>query len=186
MQNQSMWRLVTLLLFLVVLVAACDAPSGTAPSAESLLPLPVGYTVVMGQTLQDFITGLGSAAGALSAQPGMIAAIIFVDSVSDCYQQAGAVAYRLYSKSDMPVVAGAVAIINRDLLTDPNLFLRCTGLAPQAAGAEEGQGGGGIQPCTHTYATEIEDDTFDILYAGTDLEICQEFCRALPNCTGHP
>ena len=121
----------------------------------------------------------------MAANPAMIAAINAVDGVIDCYRDVGAVDYRLYSQDAQPVVAGAVAIVNRDLLTDPNTFLNCIGLRPQTA-LEDGQGGGGIQPCFYTYATSLEGDTFDILYAGTDLEICQVFCRALPACPGHP
>lgn len=184
MRSKTTVWLFAMLLILALITAACDAPSGTAPSASSLLPNLGGYSVVEGQSVQEFITGLGETAGGMSLNPAMIAAIAAVDQVIDCYRDVGAVDFRLYSKDDFPTVAGVVAITNRDLLLDPQTFLRCVGL-DQATGAGEGQGGGVIQPCFHSYSPVIEDDTFDIIYAGTDLEICQAFCGALPECAGH-
>lgn len=183
--HRSFVRLIVLLTLVVLGAAACGSPSGNAPSAESLLPTLNGYRTVEAQSLQDFLTGLGSAAGALSFQPEMIAVVNVVDRVADCYRDAGAIGYRLYSKESNPVIAGAVAIANRDLLTNPQMLLQCTGLAPAPQAQAEGQGGFLPQPCTASYNADISGDTFMILYAGTDIEICQAFCRALTNCAAH-
>ncbi len=189
MRYKSVWRMVTLVVLLALLGAACvpvtDGPSHTAPPASSLLPVLDGYTTIDAQSIQEFIAGLGEAGTALLGQFQATAVIEMIDRVAGCYQDIGAVAAQGYSKTALPIVAGVVAVANRDLLTDPQTFLSCVGLAQQPAALSEGQGGGGMVPCAFAYSTQIEGDTFDILYAGTDIEICQAFCRSLPGCTGH-
>lgn len=183
--NRSVWRVSALLIAVALVGAACtNGPSGIAPRADSLMPTLNGYSTLDVSTIQEYIVSLGETGTALTGQFAATAAIEAVDQVIGCYQNVGAVAARGYSKDDLPVVAGVVAIVNRDLLTDPQTFLSCVGLAAVPESAQ--QGGGGLVPCAFAYSTELEGDTFDMLYAGTDLEICQAFCRALPNCTGHP
>jgi len=144
-----------------------------------------GYTTLDVSTIQEYIVGLGETGTALTGQFAATAAIEAVDRVVGCYQEIGAVAARGYSKDALPIVAGVVAIVNRDLLTDPQTFLACVGLAQPDMESGQ-QGGGGLVPCGFSYSTELEGDTFDMLYAGTDIEVCQAFCRSLPNCVGHP
>ncbi len=185
-------RLGALMLAALVLTAGCTAlgldalatPSSSGPAASSLLPSPAGYTRIGLQSIQDFITGLGEVGTTLTGQFGATAAIAVVDRVADCYQNVGAIGASGYTKNELPVVAGVVAIANRPLLPAPRTFLACIGAAQQPQ-ALDGQGGGGLTPCAYAYTTQIQGDTFDILYAGTDLEICQVFCRSLPGCTGH-
>ena len=185
--NKNLWRLLAVVGFLALFGAACEGvPSGTAPRADSLLPQLSGYSTFDARDIQGYIASLGEIGTALTGQFGATAAIEAVDRVAACYQDVGAVAARGYSKTDLQIVAGVVAVINRDLLTDPQTFLRCVGLAQQPTALGEGQGGGGMVPCAYAYSTEISGDTFDILYAATDQEACQAFCRALPACTGHP
>ncbi|MBN1963620.1 MAG: hypothetical protein JW910_03165 [Anaerolineae bacterium] len=191
MRKNMMWRLVVLMLVAALANTACGAitgggtPSSSGPPAASLLPTLTGYNVVEGQSVQEFIAGLGEAASALLGQFQATAAIELIDRVAGCYQDIGAVALRLYSQQEYPVIAGGVAVANRDLLTDPQTFLYCVGLAPQPSGLSEGQGGGGLQPCFYNYSIEIQGDTYDIFYVGTDVQICQAFCAGLQGCTGH-
>lgn len=185
-----------LVLFGIVLIAACgvvpgldplDPPQSNAPAAASYLPTFVGYTQLDARSVQEYIAGLGEAGAALTGQFEAVAAIEMVDRVAGCYQDLGVVAAAGYSKDALPIIAGVVAVSNRDRLLDPQTFLACIGLAQQPQSfMADGQGGGGMQPCSYSYSVEIAGDTYDFLYAGTDLEICQAFCRSLPSCTGHP
>jgi hypothetical protein len=159
--------------------------TGGAPAASSLLPNLAGYTRFEAQRLQDYIVGLGQAGSALLGQFQALGAITVIDRVADCYQNQGVVAGSGYARTDLPIVAGFVAIANRDRLLNPQTFLACIGLAQQQGAMAEGQGGGGLTPCAFSYSTQLSGSTFDILYAGTDVEICQAFCRSLPGCTGH-
>lgn len=179
---------------LVLVVAGCGilpgtaplaTPASNAPPASAFLPNPPGYTRLDARTIQDFIAGLGETGSVLMGQFEATAAIAIVDGIADCYQDVGAVAASAYSKDALPIVAGVVAVANRDLLLNPQTFLACVASAQQPRALADGQGGGGMQPCGYSYTTEINGETFDFLYAGTDLEICQVFCRSLPNCTGH-
>ncbi len=187
------------LLLVIFLLAGCglvpglDAlatPSGGgntsgAPAASSLLPNPPGYLRFEAQRLQDYIVGLGQAGSALLGQFQALGVITVIDRVADCYQNQGVVAASGYARADLPIVAGFVAVANRNRLLDPQTFLGCIGLAQQQSAMADGQGGGGLTPCAYSYSIQLSGDTFDILYAGTDLEICQVFCRSLTGCTGH-
>jgi len=194
MLPKALWRLAVLVLAMAILSAGCgvlpgiDAlatPVSNAPPASSYLPTLAGYTRLDARSIQDFIAGLGEAGSALVGQFQATAVIALVDDVADCYQDMGAVAASGYSKDALPIVAGVVAVANRSLLLNPQTFLACITRAQQPQGLMEGQGGGGLQPCSYSYSTVINGETFDFLYAGTDLEICQAFCRSLPGCTGH-
>lgn len=194
MRSKPIWSLAGLILALALLSAACGlvpgidplaTPVSNAPPAYSYLPNLPGYTRLDARSIQEFIAGLGEAGSALLGQFQATAVIAMVDSVADCYQEMGAVAASGYSKDALPIVAGVVAVANRNLLLNPQTFLACITRAQQPQGLMEGQGGGGLQPCAYSYSTVINGETFDFLYAGTDLEICQAFCRSLPACTGH-
>jgi hypothetical protein len=187
-------RLAVLALLLMVVVTGCGVvpgldplatPASNAPPASSFLPNPAGYSRLDAQSIQDFIAGLGETGTALLGQFQATAVIAVVDNVANCYQDIGAVAASGYSKDALPIVAGVVAVANRDLLLNPQTFLACVTQAQQRSAMADGQGGGAMQPCAASYTTEINGETFDMLYAGTDVEICQEFCRALPGCTAH-
>lgn len=194
MSRQNFRQFAILVVALVFFVAGCGVipgidplatPVRTGPLASSLLPNLPGYSIIQAQTIQDFIVSLGETGSVLTGQFQAAATIGVVDRVIDCYQDIGAVAAAGYSKDALPIVAGVVAVSNRDLLTDPRTFLACVGLAQQPQALGEGQGGGGLQPCGYSYSMDIQGQTYDFLYAGTDLEICQVFCSALPGCTGN-
>ena len=136
--------------------------------------------------MQRLAQGINQLMGSLTSGLDEATAVIaVVDRIADCYQDLGVVAASGYSKDALPIVAGVVAVANRDRLLNPQTFLACVGIAQQQRSLLDGQGGGGLQPCGFSYSLEIAGDTYDFLYAGTDLEICQAFCRSMPGCTGH-
>jgi hypothetical protein len=193
MRWTSLGRLATLFLIVALLSAGCQqlgidalaTPVNNAPPASQYLPTLPGYTALGLQRIQDFIAGLGEIGSTMTGQFGATAAIAVVDSVADCYQNIGAIAASAYTKDDLPIVAGVVAVANRTLLLDPRTFLACVSGAQQQQGLL-GQGGGGMTPCAAAWTQEIQGSTFDFIYAGTDIQICQQFCRALPGCTANP
>lgn len=180
-RNNLRWLVLALLL---LLMAACSPPSGNAPSASSVLPTLSEYNTIEGVSLQDALAAAATT-GSLGTGNVVSAGIVqIVDRVGDCYRNEGAVDFRFYTNKQFAAVAGLVVVANRNVLLDPNTFLRCTGLIPNTA-ASEGQGGGSLQPCAHAYSTVIGGDTFDIAYVASDTMACQDFCAGLPACTGH-
>lgn len=155
-------------------------PGTRGPAASSLLPNLPGYTRIESSSIQDFISGLGEAGTALTGQFGATAAIGVVDRIASCYRDIGVLDASGYSQDALPVVAGVVAVVNRSQLTNPANFLNCVGVRDQGVMADPGPG---MQPCTNAYTTELQGDTYDIIYAATDSELCNLFCASLPNCT---
>lgn len=166
-----------IILALLVLVG-CGLQNEPAASAPALLPELGGYHTIEGQSFTDALTTLGVMA-TLAGQPELGAPIATVSSVVGCYQDAGAVSARVYSKQEDPVHSGVVAVGDRDALLNPITFLQCipgrgNGRAPESAG---------IEPCSHSYTLAKDGNEFYILYAGLTPEICQTFCDNLEGCT---
>jgi hypothetical protein len=139
-----------------------------------------GFDVIEGQVVQDYIASLAQGAALLSGNPELAALIIKVDSVIACYQDVGAVNARLYSDEAFPLSSGAIAIADRNRLADPDTLFQCIGgrFVPMSSKPE-------LNPCSHSYTLERDDNAFYIIYAGTTQEICQAFCANLEGCSGH-
>jgi hypothetical protein len=147
-----------------------------------MLPDLPGYYVVEGEVLTDHITNLSEGAALLAAQPELAAAILVVDQIVSCYQDIGAAQLQLYSNEEMPLSAGAVAIADRNALTDPvNLFKCVAPVVFDSSRADAPQ----FELCTTSYTLSREDNEFYIVYAGTTEEICHAFCAQLEGCTAH-
>ncbi len=153
-------------------------PTGTPPVVQLMPNLP-GYRVVEGQTVQDYIKNLAEGAALLAGNPGMLFLIEKLDSVITCYQEAGAVNMRIYSDEVSPVSSGAIAIADRNRMTDPETLFRCArrGLVPFSSEAT-------VEPCGQSYTLQRDDNEFYIIYVGTTQEICETFCGNLEGCTG--
>ncbi|MGD9100301.1 MAG: hypothetical protein PVF45_07455 [Anaerolineae bacterium] len=164
-------------------LAACDAvgsdPTGTPPVVQMMPDLP-GHKVVEGQTIQEYIATLAEGGTLLTGHPELAALIEHVDGVFSCYQDAGAVNARIYSDESFPLSSGAVAIADRNRLTDPQLLFRCVGgrVSPLTREAT-------LDPCSHSYTLEKDDNAFYIIYIGTTADICHAFCEQLEDCSAH-
>jgi hypothetical protein len=167
----------------VAVLSGCGETPSEPPAAKMLPDLP-GYQVVEGETLTGHIGKLAGGAALLAAQPELAAAAIAVEEIVGCYQEVGAVQARVYSNEEMPLSAGAVAIADRDALTNPMNLFRCA--APRVFDAARTEGGAlQIEPCTASYTLERDDNEFYIVYVGTTAEICHEFCANLEGCEAH-
>jgi hypothetical protein len=165
----------------LVLLAACNALGGgpvEAPAA-SMLPDLAGYNTVEGQTLTEYIAGVSGGAALLTGQPQLAAVVAAVDEIAGCYQDVGAARFRVYSRQEAPLEAGAVAIADRNALTDPANLFRCVGLQPLRRAPGE------LEPCATSYTLEKDDNAFYIAYAGTTPAVCSDFCGQLEGCTAH-
>jgi len=163
-------------------LSGCDLlPGGPTaePPAAAMLPTLSGYATVEGQTLTAYIGKLSGGAALLAGQPELAAALAAVDGIIGCYQQVGAVRARVYSNQAAPLTAGAVAVADRNVLTDPMNLFRC--VAPNVLAQQEVK----LQPCKATYTLKRDGNEFYILYAGTTPEICRAFCASLEGCTAH-
>jgi hypothetical protein len=152
-------------------------PTGTPPVVQLMPDLP-GYRVIEGEAVQDYIAKLADGAALLSGNPEMIVLIEKVDGVIACYQEAGAVNFRIFSREDFPLSSGAIAIVDRNRLTDPATLFRCVG-GEMIITADELT----LDPCAHSYTLERDDNAFHIIYVGTTREICQTFCENLEGCS---
>jgi hypothetical protein len=165
---------------LASVVVACDIDSpqatGTAPVVQMMPNLP-GYRVVEGQSVQQYIAGLAQGASLLSGNPEMLLLIELADQVISCYREAGAVNMRIYSDESFPLSSGAIAIADRNRLTDPQTIFRCVG-GQMITSSDQPT----LRPCAHSYTLERDDNAFYFIYVGTTQEICQTFCANLEGC----
>ncbi len=159
----------------LVLLVACQ-PSG--PTAADLMPDLPGYKVVEGEDLTDAIGKLAGGATLLSGNPLMAGAILAVDEVVKCYEQQGAVSGRFFSQESDALAAGVIVIVDRNRLTNPQTFLNCI----QPSGAQMAQADA-LQPCANAYTLQRDNNEYYILYAASQVHVCQAFCAALEGCT---
>jgi hypothetical protein len=187
MINRIRFALLLVIALLVVALPACDrlvnaVPTGTPPVAQ-LMPDLAGYRVVEGQTIQEYLATAAEGAALLSLNPQMALLIEEADQVVQCYQQIGAVSARIFSSETSPLSSGAIAIADRNRLTDPSNFFRC--VIPRAVPFSGGLGETKVEPCAHSYTLDRDGSEFFILYVGTTEDICHTFCSHLEGCTAH-
>jgi hypothetical protein len=172
-------------LFLLTLaVAACglvqESPTGTPPVAQLMPANLPGYEIVQVDSVMDYIKSLSQGGALLSGNVAMVALIERLDGTIACYEEIGAVKAEVFVDEAFPLSTGAIAIVDQNRLTDPANFFRCV----------VGSGGGimteaTLEPCSHTYTLERDDNQFHILYLGTTPEICHAFCSNLEGCERH-
>ncbi len=165
---------------LLLITAACGlgkpTPTGTPPVVQLMPDLP-GYKTVEGQAIQDYIASLAEGGALLSANPQLALLIEKVDSAIACYQKAGALNAQIFVDEAFPLSSGAIAIADRNRLTDPATLFECVG-----GGVMPFSDQPTIQPCSHSYTLPRDDNEFYIIYVGTTQEICQTFCEHLEGC----
>ena len=153
----------------------------TNQSVPPTLPDLPGYNTLEGQEVTAYIRTLGDGAAQLGGNPELAKKAATVDHFASCYQEAGALQVRGYSKQDMPLSAGVVTIVDRNAALNPRTLATCLNPpAMRAAGVASA-----IEPCSANYTVSRDDNEYHILYAGTTLEICQAFCSQLEGCTAH-
>jgi hypothetical protein len=168
----------------VVLLQGCDQDPDTPPPAAEMLPDLPGYNQVEGQTITTYISTLAGGAALLAGQPQLTATVAVVDHIIGCYQDVGAVRARVYSQVEQPLAAGAIAIADRNELSDPGNLFQC--VLPAALEAiPTGPEGFEVEPCTANYTLTRDDNEFYIIYAGTTPDVCQSFCANLEGCVAH-
>jgi hypothetical protein len=178
-------RKLTIAIAIIVTLAAylsgCfGSRSGEPPAAQMLPDLP-GYTTIEGQTLTGHISTLSEGAALLAGQPELAVTVAAVDQVAGCYQEVGGARARVYSQEQEPLMAGAVAIADRNILLNPANLFRCITPAIRERTAPLV-----IEPCTASYTLAKDNNEFYIAYAGTTTDMCRTFCSNLEGCTAHP
>jgi hypothetical protein len=149
------------------------------PPAAKLLPELPAYRQLEGQTLSAYLGSLAEGAALLAGQPAAALKIAAVDRTVACYQETGAVRVRLYSKRDAPLLAGAVAVVDADAMTDPATLIAC---AATEALAQDPAQDDPDRPCAGFYTLDQAGSTFHIAYAGTSAGVCLDLCTALEGC----
>jgi hypothetical protein len=167
-----------LIMVMALSLCACGGAATKEPTAGAMLPNLTNYHMTDTLDVQEAITKFAGAASLGTGQLEMTAVIAGVNSIVGCYQQAGAVAGRTYVNQAEPLKSGVVVIINRNVLTDPNLFLNCvvpSGVMRAQAAVP--------QPCGNAYTLNKDNNQFYIGYAATDTEVCSTFCSSHEVCT---
>ena len=164
-------------------LSACSAgtpqPTDVPPVVQLMPDLP-GYHVIEGRSVQAFILNLAEGGALLTGHPELATLVAKIDNVIACYQDVGAVKARIYSDAAFPLSSGAIAIADRDRLTDPATLLRCVGGQVLLFSDQPT-----LNPCSHSYTLVRGEDEFYIIYAGTTSEICHDFCVNLEGCSAH-
>ncbi len=182
MKTKLMWCV--LLGVWVLALPACDVinPEVTGtPKVTQMMPDLPGYKIIESQSIQDYIMTLSEGGALLSGHPELAALLVKLDGVIECYREVGAVDARIYSDQSFQLSSGAVAIADRDRLTDPRTLFRCVGgegVLPFSAQPS-------VDPCYHSYTLTQDGNEFYIVYMGTTSEICHACCTTLPGCTRH-
>ncbi|HVO42801.1 MAG TPA: hypothetical protein VMT34_09265 [Aggregatilineales bacterium] len=172
-------RNIVLTLVAAVVLAACSGISisvGPSPtkdtSTQSFLPNPAGYTIADVASIQDVITRIGQITSAGSGQLEITALVTALNGVTKCYQGAGALEARTYVNNTDPTQAGAVVVVNRNVLTDPSVLLNCTlGRAPSIATT--------VQICTRKCTINANNNQYYVFYAATNQQVCSAFDQSL-------
>jgi hypothetical protein len=170
-------RLFMVSILSLLTLAACGSAATKEPSAGALMPQLADYTATDTTDIQDAITKLAGAASLGAGQPELTALVAGVSGFVSCYQSAGAIQGRTYVNKADVTKAGVVVIVNRNLATDPNLFLSCVVPKGMMRAASA------LQPCVKAYALDKANNQFYIGYAATNEETCNAFCSALEGCT---
>jgi hypothetical protein len=173
---------VCITLIFVAILACGPANSQVTPTPETppvvqLMPNLQGYEVVEAETIQSHISNLAEGGALLVGHPELAVLVDKVDDVIACYREVGAVNARIYTDQEFALSSGVIAIADRNRLADPTILFRCIGgqVVPFSSEPE-------LNPCSHSYTLERDNNEFYIIFAGTTQEICDAFCANLEEC----
>jgi hypothetical protein len=168
----------------LALFQGCDDNPDRQPPAARLLPDLNGYNQVEGQTITTYVSTLAGGAALLAGQPQLTATVAVVDHIIGCYQDVGAVRARVYSQQEQPLAAGAIAIADRNEISDPANLFQCV-LPASLDAVPTSPETIVIEPCTASYTLTRNNNELYIIYAATTPDVCQAFCRNLEGCVAH-
>ncbi len=180
LSSRNLSRILIPSLVALLIFTACNAvpvPTKDA-STKSFMPNIGGYTQVNTADVQGALSNVVAGASALTGNLQFTALIKLADKYANCYRDAGAFEASIYTSQSNPVLSGAILIINNKVAANPQVFLSCLNArGPSSAQSNE------PKPCTNQYTyTAPEGNTYQIVYAATDQQVCQSFCAALPSC----
>lgn len=178
-QPMRLIRIVALALVAVIVISACQTVTVTKdPAAQNLVPNLIGYTI---QNTTDITGAIGNVAGGaalVSGQAPIALLIKAASAIAKCYQDVGAIEGRTYIKASDPSKAAVLFIVNQNVITNPQTFIKC--ISPQKA---VGSSSTVLQPCGKGYALNKDNNTFYIGFVATDTEVCTTLCSQLQGCT---
>ncbi len=180
MRTRGLRTLVTVLLVLLVIVAACDTNDGKGKDAADFLPEMSGddYDIVSTDAIQDALTTL-EVWSAVSGQFAFTAQVAAVDAMIECTEESGSLAIRAYSYKLNRLVAGTAVVVNYDRLTSWETAVECFGGALSSLGRSPEPE---LRPCASWWQYEEDDTTYYMLQAGTSLMVCDHMCNTMSGC----
>ena len=108
------------LIFLITLIS-CDAPP---PTVE--LPVLSGYQTLQPKDIQEWISKAPSIATGDPQLDSALGAMKFINGVSKCYQDQGAVQIGFYSGERDSLSAGIVVVVDHNRVTDIKTLAVCS------------------------------------------------------------
>jgi hypothetical protein len=170
---------------LVVLIAclavACDSirPPARDTTAKDIMPKPSGYNIVDTAQYRSQVANLIAAGAAGTGQLQVSAGVVVADRVAGCFQTAGAYEAQFYINTSNPLLSGAVVVINKSVLANPQTLLGC--LNPSRPPGVDGVQAV-IDPCVTTFETTKNNQSLLVTIAGTNPTVCTLLCSATEGC----
>jgi hypothetical protein len=173
-------RIMMLSVLAVALVTACSAVAAPTKdvSTKALMPnVSAKYTSFDTADFQGTFANMTAGGAALTGNVQIAALIKLADRIVGCYRNAGAFEASVYVGKADPTLAGGVLILNTSVMQDPKVLLSC--LNPkQGANAPQTA----FDPCTGHYTLNQNSKQYEVYYAGTQPQVCADFCSALQGC----
>ncbi len=171
--------LITSLVVLLAFTACSALPAPTKEgSALSLMPNVGGYNRTDTKDVQGALANLAAGSAALTGNVQFSALIKIADRYASCYRNAGAFEAVIYTNQSNPILTGAILIINNGVASNPAIFLTCLNAKAPSTGQSIVP-----QPCTNHYTLPAANNSYEIMYVGSDTQVCTAFCSALQGCT---
>lgn len=161
-----------LLIAALFFVVGCGAIGSTGqdssdPAAvQQYFPTVNGYSSTPANDIVQAITTVTQGASLATGNLLSAAAINRLQALIECYREVGAVDARVYTRTSIPPVAGALVIVNQDRATEN--FMNCATGGAQSRSLEP-------QPCLGQGSFTANNDTYMYVFAASDQELCNSF-----------
>ncbi len=173
-------RVMMFLVLTISLVTACSAVAVPTKdvSTQALMPdLSAKYNAFNTADFQSTFANMTAGGAALTGNVQIAALIKLADRIVGCYRNAGGFEASVYVGKADPTQAGGILILNMSVLSDPKVLLSCLNPQNQAQAPQTAN-----QPCTGNYTLNLNGKQYQIYYAGTQAQVCFDFCNALQGC----
>jgi hypothetical protein len=166
------------LVWVLLLLPACNTSATTGNPTLGQLPSLSAYNQYEGQKLWEQGSDAAMVALLFAGQPQMEPLAATIRTLGGCAQQQGVANWRAYVAKDDVTAAGVVLIASQKQMTNPMVVFQCGVSKMTGKNASE------ISFCSRQYNYTTSDDTYYVVYAGSQERVCTDLCNALQDCAG--